>query len=199
MRKLPCIAAALCLWLSSCSPRDFLTRRLASDLITASGTFAVPQQFWLRTGVMSGRDYSSPEYLVLQRHGWINSTSASCPPGLTPPPCWEVTLTPLGVDAFRDLIHGNDTAKQYFSVPTARRELVAITGISRSGNLAEVEFTWRWSPLNQVGAALNSGNVVYRSGVGFKLYDDGWRLMEGSAARGSPSMEDALKNSELVQ
>jgi len=199
MRKSPCIAAAFCLLLSSCSPRDFLTRRLASDLISASGSFGIAQQFWLRTGVMSGKDYSSPEYLVLQRHGWISGTNAPCPPGLTPPPCWDVALTPLGVDAFQDLVHGNDTAKQYFSVPTARRELVAITGISRSGNLAEVEFTWRWAPLNEVGAALNSGSVVYRSGVGFKLYDDGWRVMEGSAARDNPSMEDALKNSEQVQ
>jgi hypothetical protein len=198
MRKLSCIVAALCLCLASCSPRDFLTRRLASDLITGSSAFGVPQQFWLRTGVISGKDYASPEYGVLQRRGWINGTGTPCPPAVTPP-CLDVTLTPLGVDAFRELIRGNDTAKQYFSVSTARRELVAITGVSRNGNLADVEFTWRWSPLNEVGSALNAGGALYRSSVGFKLYDDGWRLVDGSAAKTGQSVEDALKNAEQVQ
>src|SRR5271157_4287761 len=34
----------------ACSPRDFLTRRLASDLIASSDTFKSAQQFGLRTG-----------------------------------------------------------------------------------------------------------------------------------------------------
>jgi len=198
MRKPSCFLAAVCLCLASCSPRDFLTRRLASDLITGSSAFGTPQQFWLRTGVISGKDFSSPEYGVLQRRGWINGAGTACPPGLTPP-CLDVTLTPLGVDAFRDLIRGNDTAKQYFSVNTARRELVAITGISRNANLADVEFTWRWSPTNEVGSALNAGGAMYRSSVGFKLYDDGWRLIDGMGAKTGQSVDDALKNAEPVQ
>jgi len=35
------------LGLLSCSPRDFLTRRLAADLISASPAFTEPQVFWL--------------------------------------------------------------------------------------------------------------------------------------------------------
>jgi hypothetical protein len=88
----------------ACSPRDFLTRRLASDLIAGSEIFKTPQQFWLRTGVISNKDYISPEYLVLQRHGWITGSSAKCGPEVAPSPCWEVALTPLGLDGFLDLI-----------------------------------------------------------------------------------------------
>ncbi len=41
------------LLLSSCSPRDFLTRRLAADLIASSETFRAPQPFQVRTSVVS--------------------------------------------------------------------------------------------------------------------------------------------------
>ena len=64
------IFAMLCFTVA-CSPRDFLTRRLATDLIAGSETFKTTQLFWLRTGVISNKDYTSPEYLVLRRHGWI--------------------------------------------------------------------------------------------------------------------------------
>ncbi len=39
-----------------------------------------------------------------------------------------------------------------FTIPAARRELVAVTGIAKQGNVADVEFTWQWIPLNEVGA-----------------------------------------------
>ena len=67
------------LLLLSCSPRDFLTRRLAADLIAGSEAFRVPQQFQLRTGVVSNNDYLSPEYLMLQHRGWISATKVACP------------------------------------------------------------------------------------------------------------------------
>ena len=89
--------------LTACSPRDYLTRRLAADLIATSDAFTTPQQFWLRTGVISNKDYAAPEYLVLQRRGWVAGSAASCPSQVGPPPCWDVVLTPLGVDAFTTL------------------------------------------------------------------------------------------------
>lgn len=91
---------ALLSFCCACSPRDFLTRRLASDLIDASDTFKTTQQFGLRTGIISNKDYISPEYLLLQRRGWITGTNARCTPDLAPPPCWDVALTPLGVETF---------------------------------------------------------------------------------------------------
>lgn len=181
---------------AACSPRDFLTRRLASDLIAASDTFKSTEQFGLRTGVMSNKDYISPEYLVLQRHGWITGAAHACPPNVAPPPCWQVELTPIGVDTFHDLISNGDANGSYFSVPVARRQLIGISGISRSGPSADVEFLWKWVPLNEVGAALYAGGVQYRSTVGFRQYDDGWRVVEATAPKNDQTLDDALKNSE---
>jgi hypothetical protein len=197
MRKLRFIAAALC-FLIACSPRDFLTRRLASALIAGSDNFTAPQQFWLRIGPVSGKDFSSTQYLVLQHRGWIVGGVTPCPPQVTPPPCYEVALTPLGVDTFHDLIRGTETGKEYFSIPTARRELVSVTGISKNGNLADVEFTWRWAPLNEVGSALNVSGLQYKSTVAMKHYDDGWRLIDGSPSKSNQSLDDALKNADPV-
>src|SRR5882762_4349996 len=102
---------ACSLVLSACSPRDFLTRRLAADLIAASETFRAQQRFQLVTGVVANKDYLSPDYLVLQHKGWISGTNARCPAALVPPPCWDVMLTPSGVDVFQSLIASGDAEK----------------------------------------------------------------------------------------
>ena len=181
--------------LLSCSPRDFLTRRLAADLIMSSNTFRASQQFELRTGVVSNNDYRSPDYLVLQHRGWISATDAPCPPALAPPPCWDVMLTPLGVDTFQGLIAPGDGEKQSFSIPAAQRELVAITGIAKQGNVADVEFTWRWTPLNEVGAVLYPSSIHYQSTAFFRNYDDGWRLVQGTPHLSQP-LDEGLKKAE---
>jgi len=180
--------------LAACSPRDFLTRRLAADLIEGSATFRAQQKFDLRTGVIANKDYLAPDYLMLQHRGWISATNTPCPPALAPPPCWDVTLTPLGVDTFQSLIAPGDAEKQSLSIPAARRELIAITGIAKQGGIADVEFTWRWVPLNEVGAAFYHSDVRYRSTALFRDYDDGWRLVE-TAHPGQP-LDEALKNAE---
>ena len=197
MQKLrTALALGLLFFTIACSPRDFLTRRLASDLIASSDTFKSTQEFGLRTGVISNKDYISPEYLVLQRRGWITGSVAPCPPEVAPAPCWQVALTPIGVETFHDLIPSGGADSQYFSVPVARRQLTGITGISKNSNAADVDFLWKWIPLNEVGAALYAGGVQYRSTVGFRQYDDGWRVIDGSTPRTSQGLDDALKNSE---
>jgi hypothetical protein len=191
-----CLLGALLL--SSCSPRDFLTRRLAADLIAGSSAFKTPQQFSLHTGIVTNKDYLAPESLVLQHRGWISATTKPCPPNLSPPPCWDVLLTPSGVDAIQALVSPEDLAKPSFNVPAARRELVKITGISKQGNLGDVDFTWRWIPLNEFGAALYSSDLHYKSTVGFRYHDDGWRVVE-SALRPGQTLEEALTNAEPTQ
>jgi hypothetical protein len=188
-----CLACSL--FLASCSPRDFLTRRLAADLIAGSEVFRAQQRFQLRTGVIANQDYLSPNYLALQHRGWISATNAACPPALAPPPCWDVTLTPAGVDTLQSLIAPGDAEKPSFYIPAARRELVAITGIAKQSNVADVEFTWRWIPLNEVGAVLYSSDARYHSTASFRCYDDGWRLIESAARSGQP-LDEALKNAE---
>ena len=185
-------AAAL---LASCSPRDFLSRRLATDLIAGSDEFNAPQQFVFRTGVLSNKDYNSPEYLVLQHQGWISATTVPCSSGLAPAPCWDVLLTPSGVETVRALVSPEDATKPSIRMPVAKRELVTVTGIAKEGTSADVEFTWKWVPLNEVGGALYSGDVHFKSSVGFRQYDDGWRLVQ-SAARPGQSIDEALKNAE---
>jgi len=177
------------------SPRDFLTRRLAAALIAGSAAFKTPQQFWLRTGIVSNQDYLSPEYLVLLRRGWLSATSARCPAEVTPPPCWDIALTPSGVDTFHALMAPADTGKPLFSIPAARRELVAITGISKQGSAADVDFIWKWTPMNEVGSAIYSADLHYRSTVGFRSFEDGWHLVQ-SPFRPSQPIDDALKNAE---
>jgi len=194
MRKNSILYLLSTLLLLACSPRDFLTRRLATDLISASDSLKEPQHFLLQTGVVSNHDYPSPEYLVLQHHGWITANPSPCAPGMTPPPCWDILLTPSGVETVRTLLPG-DVDHPSFSIPVARRELVGVTGIARQGSVADVEFTWRWTPLNEFGAALYSSDLQYRSTVGFRQFDDGWRLMQ-SATRSGQSIDDALKNAE---
>jgi hypothetical protein len=184
-------------FLASCSPRDFLTRRLAADLISASDAFRAPQQFVLQTGVVSNNIYLAPEYLVLQHHGWISATNSLCRAGFAPPPCWDILLTPSGVDTIRALVSTDEVSKPSFAIPVARRELVGVTGVSKQGNVADVDFTWKWVPLNEIGAALYSGELHYKSTVGFRDYDDGWRVVIApSASRAPQALDDALKNAE---
>jgi hypothetical protein len=192
------LCATCLLLLTSCTPRDFLTRRLAADLIATSETFRSQQQFQFRIGVVPNKDYLSSDYLALQHHGWISATVSPCPPALAPPPCWDVTLTPSGVDTFQSLLAPGDADKQSFTIPAARRELVAITGIAKQGNAADVEFTWKWIPLNEVGAVLYSRETHHRSTAIFRCYDDGWRVLESSSHSGQP-LDEALKNAEPAQ
>lgn len=192
------LGIACLLLLSSCSPRDFLTRRLAGDLIAGTDAFRTQQRFELRTGVVSNQGYLSSDYLVLQHHGWISAAQAACPSALGPPPCWDITLTPSGVDTFQGLMAHGDAEKKSFSIPAARRELVAVSGIAKQGSFADVEFTWRWTPLNEVGAALYPASVHYRSTARFRDYDDGWRIVQGGS-HPVPPFDEALKNAEPAQ
>jgi hypothetical protein len=197
MRKNSILILAL-LFCVSCSPQDFLTRRLAADLISASPTFKAPQKFLIQTGIVSSKEYPSPEFLVLQQHGWMNASNSSCPAGIAPPPCWELNLTPSGVDAVRTLISPDDASKPSFSISVARHELIGIDRISKQDNEADVDFTWRWAPLNEIGAALYSSGEHYQSSVGFRKYDDGWHVIE-SEPQHDQMLDDALKNAEPTQ
>jgi hypothetical protein len=188
------LAVLLCLG-PGCSPRDFLTRRLAADLISASDTFKTPQMYWIRTGLVSNKDFSSPEFLVLQSRSWIIGTEQRCREGIEPPPCWDVALTPLGVDTIRPLISGALPESGPIAIQVAHRELVDVSGISKNGAFADVEFIWHWNPSNQVGAALYDPGVHYRSTVGFRGYDDGWRLVDQTIRSNQP-MDDALRNAQ---
>src|SRR5260370_3658511 len=176
-----------------CPRRDFLTRRLAADLTSASGAFKAPQLSWLRTGIVSNKDFSSPASMVLQHRGWIIGTQQQCPAGVDPPPCWDVLLTPLGVDTIRPLISTALPDNGSMSIQVARRELVSIDGISKAGNVADVDFAWRWVPINQVGAALYDTGVNYPSPLSLRGYDDASRVADQKSPT-NQTLNDALHN-----
>ena len=188
------LVTMLCL-MPACSPRHFLTRRLATDLISSTDAFEAPQVFWLKTGIVSNKDFSSPDSMVLQRRGWIIGTQQKCPAGVDPAPCWDVVLSPHGVDAFRSLISESTRGGTLMPIRVAQREIVDITGISKAGNFADVEFLWHWVALNEVGGALYDSGVRYRSTVGFRSYDDGWRV-EIEAMHNNQPIDDALHNAQ---
>jgi hypothetical protein len=187
-------ALVLCSTLA-CSPRDFLSRRLARDLIAGAEAFKSAQIFSLKSGVVSNQEFNSPESLVLQRRGWIIGTEKKCPPGVQPAPCWDVVLSPAGVDVFKPLVQSDATG--IIPIRVARREVVDITGISKAGTFADVEFTWHWVPTNEVGKTLYDTGMRYRATVGFRCYDDGWRVLT-EQMRSNQSLEDALQNSHPV-
>ncbi len=188
------IIALFSLILTGCSPRDFLTRRLAADLIAASPAFKAQQQAELRTGIFSNDDYLSPDTEILQHHGWISANPTSCPAGISPAPCWNVVLTPSGVETIRVVAGPQEGGKTTFTIPVRRRQLLGITGISKQGHLADVEFVWKWVPVNEIGAALYAGEHRHKSVVGFRDYDDGWRVIDHNVSSGQ-SLEEALKDS----
>jgi len=104
-------------------------------------------------------------------------------------------LTPLGVDTIRPLISGALPSSGPISIEVTRREVVNISGISKAGAFADVDFIWRWVPLNPVGAALYDSGVEYRSTVGFRSYDDGWRVAERNTHNNQP-LDEALRNAQ---
>jgi hypothetical protein len=106
------------------------------------------------------------------------------------------------VETVRALLPAEEADKSLLFLPVAKRQFLAVTGISKQGNLAEVDFTWKWNPLNEVGAALYSGDLHYISTVGFRDYDDGWRVVQSTlqfAPRSGQSLDEALKNAEPAQ
>ena len=149
------------------------------------------------TGVISNTDYVSSRYLILQHRGWISGSKAACPSGLAPP-CWNLTLTPSGVDTLQGLVSPGEAQTQSFNIPAAKRELVGISGLAKQGDIADVEFTWKWIPLNEVGAAIYPGDVRYKSTARFRNYDDGWHLVE-RVSRPVQSLEDELRDAEPVR
>jgi hypothetical protein len=103
------------------------------------------------------------------------------------------------VDTVRTLVPAEEADKALLFIPVAKRELLGVSGISKQGSTADVDFLWKWTPMNEVGAALYP-TERYVSSVGFRDYDDGWRIViTQSAARPAQSLDDALKNAEPAQ
>jgi len=76
-----------------------------------------------------------------------------CRRGSTAPAGKSPSL-PLGVDNLSTTSwpRQRKPAKQVFQYTHGEKGTgKSITGISKDGNVADVEFTWRWAPQNEVG------------------------------------------------
>lgn len=85
----------------------------------------------------------------------------------------ETALTMLG----RKQSAGWRTAGAGWFVPISRRELVSVDGVRQQTNSADVDFSWKWLPLqgDEVPASIE---FPYKGRAVFERYDDGWRLEE---------------------
>jgi len=158
-----CLAALL---LSLLLPPHFLTRRLAADLIAASDTFAAPQQFQLHTGIISNRTISRR-----------NLSCSSIVAGYRPPKPLVSCSCPAALLGY----HAHPFRRGYFSKshrPRRRRETILQHPRRpprtrrhhrhrQTSQPCDVEFTWRWIPMNEVGAALYSADLHYQSTASF--------------------------------
>ena len=186
------------LLLASCSPRDYLTRRLAADLYlrlrpfqNAAAVHSANRRHF-QQGLHRPTRISGPATSRLE----ISATTVACPAGLTPSPCWDIMLTPSGRrngPSAGPRLKKPSARRSPFPSPKERRSSASPASASRA-TITNVEFTWKWNALNEIGAALYSSDLQYKSTVGFREYDDGWRIVIAqSIPRPAQTLDDALK------
>ena len=108
------IVALLCA-APACSPKDFLTRRLAADLIAGSDTFKTPQEFAHADGsgfcerlFFAGVSRAAASRLDCRGHRALRAQGAGAS-GRTSCVLGCVRSRQLGVEAFRALLPNNTT------------------------------------------------------------------------------------------
>jgi len=153
----------------------------AADLIAGSEGFRDAQQFWLRTGIMSNKTIfpglpgtRAPrlDFRIKHRLPFRHQSA----------PCWDVALTPNGVNIFHDLILRMPELHN-ISVCSGAKRTAGSDRHKPKRSAGGSGFSLEVDPAECRGAALYNENVEYISTAGFRQYDDGWRLIEGSAAK----------------
>ena len=179
----------------ACSPRDFLTRRLATDLIAGSDSFKTHPAIL----AANGRDLQQRLHFARIRDlapARLDHGQRRC---LSSRNCCSAVLG-----------HGDHSAgsgrparlgfrdRSQFSIhqrASGTERTAGGHGHSQGRkSWADVDFLWRWAAVNEVGAALYARNYRVQLHVGFVHYDDGWRVIEGGGLKGSQSLSEALKN-----
>jgi hypothetical protein len=113
---------------------------------------------------------------------------------------WSFYVEPVLTEKGKTFVSGERGARDAFVVPLAHRELLEVTGITKTGDvIAKAQYMWREVP-TEVGRAFVPGTPEYqglpaslrqtlaqrnqtkeygknkRGTTVFHLYDDGWRL-----------------------
>ncbi len=166
-----------------------MARGVAAEKISASFDFRASKLAVIHLGNLQKWDRSPEtqnEYAALEKAGFITTRKGRSG--------WHVDVTPAGEKAFQavDATRDHEKDGDYFAIPLATREMVRVTGISINGNLAQVDFDWKWK-MNSLGLLFatadysvelrerETGNTAIYSGdefntAIFKKWDDGWRL-----------------------
>lgn len=165
-----------------CSGQKQFNRSKAQDLIRQSTSFNRKNVVTFKTGTVSGlffsgsyrQDPESRKYAVLDHLGLILVERG----GLLD----TVRLTEKGTaesKGWKTLDVGGSGPSDFWQIPVAEREFVEITGVTEPlPTEATAEFTWKWIP-NSMGKNFNiDSGKIYHGRAWFKLYDDGWRLVE---------------------
>jgi hypothetical protein len=180
-----------CLILTSCSSKE-ITRERAADLIRNNENFKEAEGEKLLTGnfCYDWRNLRDAyNYTPLESSGLLRVNDlgdGGC--GSMWLKRYNVELTSRGVAKASSWTTSDDkgwatdaqNATTYF-IPTANKELVEVTGITKEseGNLAEAEFTWKWAPTDEAETFGKTPTTEIQQGrAALQLYDDGWRVVD---------------------
>lgn len=212
--------AALLTLLAGCASSRDLTRTRAAEMIGASGDFRAPVTLPLKKEIdlnvrvaeedetdagATGRAVEIyyqfyPQMDALRQLGLIDVRATVRKRPQENHGVWSFTVEPVLTEKGERLTFSGQADRDTSAVPLARKELVEVTGIIKTGDaIAQAQFTWKEvsteagrafvpdSPEYQGLSAslqqtLGQRNLtkefgkIKRGTATFQLYDDGWRL-----------------------
>jgi hypothetical protein len=153
----------LAVFCSACSrglTRSDAAEKLSrSDLFSKTVTFEYTKYLAYRRGANSAGDF----FRALNYLGYTDEKGG---------------LTEKGISEKKNWIPSS--MSEDYEVPLATRELLEITGIGElqgeTGAFVEVQYTWKWSPVNEVGTLMKLDEKTNAGSAAFRRFDDGWRL-----------------------
>ncbi len=169
-----------------------LTRSKAANLIQQALNNRVQRGRFFTRPNLQGPGWEDPPGLrnALVKAGYLTTTDAKSIYGKDTLFTTGYVLTNKGKSAANDweqfpyTIVG-EVLDWAYSPPLAAGALVEITGIAEAANSADVDFTWRWSPVALANELVRAdpnfrmwGSAPERETLPFRKYDDGWRLQQ---------------------
>ncbi|MGB7208649.1 MAG: hypothetical protein WBD27_08315 [Pyrinomonadaceae bacterium] len=104
----------------------------------------------------------------------------------------SANLTEKGKKAAAEWETGSGLAGKFYKVPYAKRELVEVTGLTEpkeGSNVVQAKFTWRLTPVNDIGKAMSLDTKTIEGDAVLQKFDDGWRVVNITG----PDLEPAIR------
>lgn len=180
--------ASIALFIGGCSGSKELTRSRAQQLIQNAPNFSRPATLKLDTETFdiqtTGEDEPEadlqrravtrfyewhPVMAVLKQMGLVDTTVITTqkpqPIEFKTPilPFWKIKVEAHLTDQGRALVAKDQAPSEQEALPLFRREVVEVTGITKTGQgTARVEYSWKAIPTT-VGAAFDANGQLYKS------------------------------------